>query len=440
MPILQWFTVVLMTLIWLPLHAQDTEIEALVNQVSQNNLQMHLDSLCYAGGNYSRITFTDGNYAAAEYIARYFESLPGISYVERDTFNVAVASTPYDTYPLINIIAHLDGNGENPGTYIVGGHYDASASRESNYDFFWPYRQAQGADDNATGVAAAMELARILSDPVSNFHNKDHIKFIAFAAEEYHPEHDGYHHLGSLYDAQKMNQSGTNILGVTILDMIAYNPNYDYIEVITDFNSTWLADSVLVNGPRYVPDLITNDHPLPDVTYSDHDSYQRYGYPAILLMENDAPWNNDLPHYTSNGNYHTTNDKIETVNMSLLKKVTQLGLATAAELTVDRSVTTIFAQTEQTITGNILDIYPNPFNAVSKIRYSLQNPDHIRIRIFDVRGLEIIRLADNFYPAGSYETSWDGKNIRGNEVASGMYLLSLETSHEILTKKLFYVR
>jgi Zn-dependent M28 family amino/carboxypeptidase len=333
----------------------------------------------------------------------------------------------------------MDGNGENPGTYIVGGHYDASASRESNYDFFWQYRQAQGADDNATGVAATMEMARILSDPSNNFNNKDHIRFIAFAAEEYHPEHAAYHHLGSLWDAKKMNQSGENILGVTILDMIGYNPNYDYIEVITDINSTWLADSVLVNGSRYVPELITNNHPLPDVPYSDHESYQEYGFPAILLMENDAPWNNDLPYYTSNGNYHTTNDKIETVNFSQCTKVTQIALATIAELTIENNVSALWNSRRKHI-ASALDVSPNPFNSVTKIHYSLPAPEQIRIRIFDILGREVYRLVDGYQFAGSHEVRWNAKNMQGRDVASGMYMLTFETSREILTRKLFYVR
>ena len=422
-----------------PLQSQNAQIETLVSLVSQQNLEKHLDSLTYAGGMRSRITFTDGNYIAADYIARYFESLPGISFIERDTFNIAVAAAPYNTYPVINIVAQLDGTAENPKTFIVGGHYDASGSRESGYETLWSIRQAQGADDNATGVAATMEMARILGDPDNDFKSKHNIRFIAFAAEEYHPEHDGYHHLGSLYDAQKMNKTGVDVSGVLVLDMIAYNPNYDYIEVITNTSSTWLADSTLVNGPRYVPDLITNDHPLPDVPYSDHDSYQQYGYPAILLMENDKPWNNDSPYYIANPNYHTTNDKKETLNNSLLTRVTKLGLATIAELNMDRTISLVRV-INQVTTGEPLRIFPNPFNSVAKIHFSLKQPENIRIRIFDIRGREIFTLYDNFMSAGEHELSWNGKNMAGMDVASGMYLISLETGRDIVSKRLLYVR
>jgi hypothetical protein len=407
--------------------------------VSKSNLEEHVDSLAYAGGNRSRITFTDGNYAAADYIARYFESLPGISFVERDTFNIAVASSPYDTYPVINIVAQLDGISENPKTFIVGGHYDASASRQTGYDTFWSIRQAQGADDNATGVAATMELARILSDPAYNFKSEHNIRFIAFAAEEYHPKHNSYHHLGSIYDARKISKDGLDVSGVLVMDMIAFNPNYDYIEVITNSSSTWLADSVLVNQPRYVPDLITNDHPLPDVPYSDHQSYQEQGYAAILLMENDRPWNDDSPYYTANPNYHTDSDTKETLNMSSLIKVTKLALATAAELNLDPSVSTIRV-IDQFAAEDQFNIFPNPFNSVTTVHFSLAQPAQIRVRIFDIRGREVNSLYDDFMNAGSHQLSWNGRNNSGADVASGMYLISFETPEKIISKKVFYVR
>ena len=433
------FIIVILVCVTNSLFAQNTQIETLVSKVSQSDLVGHVDSLAYAGGQRSRITFTDGNYLSADYIARYFESLPGISFVERDTFNIVVASSPYNTYPVINIVAQLDGTSENPKTFIVGGHYDASASRESSYETFWLIRSAQGADDNATGVAATMEIARILSDPDNNFKSEHNIRFVAFAAEEYHPKHSNYHHMGSLFDVQKINKAGLDVSGVLVLDMIAYNPNYDYIEIITNTASSWLADSVYVNGPRYVPDLITNSSPFPDVPYSDHQSYQEAGYSAILLMENDAPWNNDSPYYTANPHYHTTNDKIETINNQQLTKVTKLALATVAELNIDRSVSAIhnliqFASNDQ------FQIYPNPFNSVTKIRFALPKTELIRVRVFDVLGREVNRLYDDNMSAGSHEIIWNGKNMSGADVSSGMYLIALETPQEIVSKKVFYVR
>ena len=424
----------------LPLVAQNAKIESLVASVSQKNIQQHLDSLSYAGGYKSRISYTPGNYIAADYIARYFESLPGITYVERDTFYMGRAAAPYDKYPLINIIAHIDGQAENPKSFIIGGHYDASGSNQSNYNTFWSIRQAQGSDDNATGVATTMELARILSDPVLNFTSANNIRFIAFAAEENHPVYSSYHHLGSLYDVQKIGKEAMNVNGVLMLDMIGYNPNYDYVEVISDQASTWLADSVLINADRYVPDLYINDHPLPDVPYSDHQSYQEAGYPAILLMENDAPWNSDLPYYIANPYYHTESDVISTVRMSQVIKVARLGLATVAELNMNGTVSGLTSLVLENDAHGQIDVSPNPFNSETKIQFTQKNPGPVTVRIFDIMGRAIVTLLDSQQKSGYHSIHWDGTNSFGQPVVSGNYILSVKFSNHQIVRRLALVK
>ena len=396
------------------LSAQKVEIQELVDKASISEIQTSMDSLCWAGGYQSRITYTGGSYYSAEYIATYFESLPGITNVERDTFYMHYASSPYDTYPLINISAYLEGSADDPELIIVGGHHDASASNDSDYNLYWDTRKAQGADDNASGAAAVMEIARVLSDPENGYSNKNTIKFMAFAAEEYHPKHAGYHHLGSLYDAWKADGQDLNIGGVIVLDMICYNTITDYIEVISDANSLWLADTVLSCANRYVPDLTTNDHPLPDVPYSDHDSYQQYGYPAILLMENDRPWNDHLPYYTRNPYYHTESDLIGTIRISLLEKVTKLGLASVAVLGEREVITSI----QQDISNNFeknetkVSLYPNPFNSETKINFHLRKASTISIKIYNLLGQQVANLInDQYYTEGTHSATFDGANL-----------------------------
>jgi hypothetical protein len=394
--------------------AQQAEIQQLVGKVSGLEIQTHLDSLCWAGGYQSRITYTDGNYYSAEYIASYFESLPGITKVERDTFYIEQATSPYDTYPLINIAAYLEGSLEDPEIIIVGGHYDASANNDPDYNLYWDMRKAQGADDNASGVVAVMEIARILSDTENGYKNKNTIKFIAFAAEEYHPKHDGYHHVGSRYDAWIADTQDLNIGGVIVLDMICYNTITDYIEVISDFNSSWLADTVLSSAAKYVSDLVMNDYPLPDVSYSDHESYQIRGYPAILLMENDRPWNDDLPNYTHNPYYHTEADLIGTIRPSQLEKVTKLGLASVAVLGERENITSIYQgiATKSKKNETIISIFPNPFNSDTRINFQLKKGSAISILIYNLLGQRVASLInDQYYTEGIHQVSFSSRNL-----------------------------
>jgi hypothetical protein len=407
-------------------NAQNQEIQDLVDKISISTIEETLDSLCWAGGHQSRITFTPGSYYGAEYIATYFESLPGISKVVRDTFYMVYSTPPYDTYPMINISAYLEGTAEDPELIVVGGHHDASSNNDPDYSTYWETRKAQGADDNASGVAAVMEIARVLSDPQNGYQNTNTIKFIAYGAEEYHPMHAGYHHIGSLYDAQMINKEDLNLTAVLVLDMITYNTEMDYIEVISDENSLWLADTVLSCAERYVPGLTTNDHPLPDVPYSDHESYQQYGYPAILMMENDKPWNDHLPYYTANPYYHKEADIIETLRMSQLEKVAKLGLASTAVLgqrtsvtAIQQNLTTVEEQSETQIS-----IYPNPFNSETTINFNLQKASEITISVYNILGEKVSALVnDQNYQPGSHSVRFDGTNL-----TSGTYFCQIISS------------
>jgi len=398
------------------------EIQSLVDKVSIEKMYQHLEELCWADGHQSRVTFTPGNYKAVEYIEEYFNSLPGITEVVLDTFYLSMAITPYDQYPIINVIATKQGESQTPELIILGGHYDASGSRESNWATNWQTLKAQGADDNASGVAAMLETARIITDPENNFQNKHTIKFIAFAAEEYHPKIPGVHHAGSLYDAYAMYDQQQKLAAVIVLDMIAYNTIKDYVEVISNVKSLWLADLIYDYVDLYVSDLTTNSYPV-NVPYSDHESYQIYGFPAILLMENDSPWNSDPPNYSRNPHYHTQSDTIGTLRASLLEKVTRLALASVADLCSQDQITYVADNRRSDYSEfSLPSIYPNPFNESTRIRFYVDVDTRVNITIYNMKGEKITTLSDQLYNYGSHEITWNSQNL-----ASGLYFCVIQS-------------
>ncbi len=85
--------------------------------------------------------------------------------------------------------------------------------------------------------------------------------------------------------------------------------------------------------------------------------------------------------------------------------------------------------------------YPNPFNGSTKITFKVNHQEKINLTIFDINGKEVRHLINN---QGStkrrHEVIWDGKNNAGKEVASGLYLYSLETESFSKTKKLLYLK
>ncbi|MFK7846156.1 MAG: T9SS type A sorting domain-containing protein [Rhodothermales bacterium] len=83
----------------------------------------------------------------------------------------------------------------------------------------------------------------------------------------------------------------------------------------------------------------------------------------------------------------------------------------------------------------LMGAYPNPFVPATTIRFSVPEPEHVSITIFDVTGREVHDLVDQFMQAGTYSIPWDATGM-----ASGMYLYRLRigafstSKHMLLTK------
>lgn len=65
--------------------------------------------------------------------------------------------------------------------------------------------------------------------------------------------------------------------------------------------------------------------------------------------------------------------------------------------------------------------FPNPFNPSTKIAFELPKASHVTLKIYDVLGREVAQIADQNYPAGYNEITWNGINGNGEQVASGVY-------------------
>lgn len=165
----------------------EQEIANMIKEVSVENLSNHIQHLEYAGGTHSRITFTPGVDSASVYVMEQFKSIPGLTSVEYDTFYVSTAKSPYDLQPQVNVIATIEGRRYPERSYVIGAHIDATADRDYGWGSQganWQSIDAPGADDNATGVAAILEIARIMADPESDFSADYTIKLVGFGAEE----------------------------------------------------------------------------------------------------------------------------------------------------------------------------------------------------------------------------------------------------------------
>jgi Zn-dependent M28 family amino/carboxypeptidase len=217
------------------------------------------------------------------------------------------------TFP--NVIGTLPGTVCPGASIIVGAHYDAGEG-------------ATGADDNASGVAAVLEIARLLS--TQSF--QPSIQFVGFSFEE-----DGL--IGSKQMAHEAGTAHARIAGVLVLDMIGYTcdesgcqtypPGYsgpgigNFISVTGNTVSAPLLQTFTAASASAVPALPVSPLEVPangdhDTRGSDHSPFWDWGYRALAI--------DDTANFR-NPNYHTPLDTLSTLDLSFAADVTNAILA-----------------------------------------------------------------------------------------------------------------
>ena len=93
----------------------------------------------------------------------------------------------------------------------------------------------------------------------------------------------------------------------------------------------------------------------------------------------------------------------------------------------------------------LLANFPNPFNPDTYIPYQLHAPTHVRLNIYDVRGALVREIDLGYRAAGQYLTStsavhWDGRDHRGERVASGVYLYQLQAGPVAHVRKMLLLK
>lgn len=414
-------------------------IQKMIDSVSAENLWTYVRTLESAGGYHSRVDYTPGYDSAAAYLLRTLTSFRSLTSVKFDTFYVPAALSPFNTRPLVNVVATLAGKKDPSKIILIGAHLDACANKMPGWQQDWGTVPAPGADDDASGVAALVELARVMSDSLFFFSNDYTIQFVAFGAEESIPAYPSWTY-GSLHFAQHARAEGKNILGTICLDMIGYNSSYMYLAVVADSQSSWLGEHCRAMNDKYKVGLIMNTPPFPTHSYSDHASLWASGYQAILLIENFLP-TVDGPYYQKNNLYHSSGDTAGALNFELIKRSTQLTLAAAAELSGSSSTDVFAVHGREPASFSLSQNYPNPFNPNTMISYHLpaRLPDgqagqaglpvnsHTTLMVLDILGREVATLVNREMEAGTYVVEWNAWNV-----PSGIYFCRL--THGKLTQ------
>ena len=218
-----------------------------------------------------------------------------------------------------NVEARLPGR--ERGLLVVGAHYDTAPG-------------TPGADDNASGVAVLLELARLLRAKAPRLS----IAFAAFSTEE--PPQFGSDEMGSRHYARGLVERGEAVAGMLSLEMLgffartpgsqAYPPllkwlypdRGDFIGLVGNLSSrAFLKRVASALKPRLAVPLQSACLPgwVAGVSLSDHDSFWRLGLPAVMVTDTA---------FFRNPHYHAPTDLPDTLDYPAMAAVTE-GLAGA---------------------------------------------------------------------------------------------------------------
>ncbi|MCD4651067.1 MAG: T9SS type A sorting domain-containing protein [Candidatus Cloacimonetes bacterium] len=84
--------------------------------------------------------------------------------------------------------------------------------------------------------------------------------------------------------------------------------------------------------------------------------------------------------------------------------------------------------------------YPNPFNPVTTIGYSLKETGMVNVIVFNMRGQKVTTLVNETQKAGRYSVVWDGKSDTGKDISSGVYFYRMKTGRYTSTKKMILMK
>lgn len=211
-----------------------------------------------------------------------------------------------------NLIAEKTGTAKE--VVIIGAHYDTVPG-------------TPGADDNASGLAGLLELARLHQRSA----NKKTLIFAAFVNEE--PPCFGSHHMGSMIYANHLKEQRVPVEVMISLEMIGYFTHEiiqkypvpcmrffyprtaDFIGVVGNFRSSKYV-SFFKKGIRKHSSISSRSLTAPEffggINLSDHYAFWHHGYRAIMITDTS---------FFRNTNYHLETDTIDTLNFEQMAEV-----------------------------------------------------------------------------------------------------------------------
>ena len=314
-------------------------------QINEENLKKHIYYLA-SDELQGRLTGSEGETKAANYLSAEFKKLglklyEGKEFIQNFEYNVKLNPHDDKTSTVVkgkNVIAVLDNKAEK--TIVIGAHYDHLGLNE-HHNSTLANSEGQihnGADDNASGTAAVLELARLFSQNKT----KENVNYILalFSGEE-----DGL--MGSKKLAETIKTNYPNTIFMINMDMVGRLNKDNNLTVGGVGTSPILPDLV----KKYKPESINLSLDESGVGPSDHTSFYLKDIPVLFLFTG------------THTDYHKPTDDAEKINYSGQKTITNYVFNLANALGNEKEIP--FTKTKVAATKSVpkykvsLGIMPN---------------------------------------------------------------------------------
>ncbi len=293
-------------------YGQDSFSDSIITQSSLRQSVFFLSQDSLKG----RLTGSAGAEVASKFIASKFDSIGLIPFEGiQKYFDHFTADYQRKKIPALNVMAMLPGKNNNDSLVIFSAHYDHIGQKDDmpyNKEYNYKDDIYNGANDNATGVAALLELARYYK---AKNNNRYSIWFVAFSGEE----------MGMLGSSYLMNKTNPKIVKAVInLEMLGRPASGKcFIASFRNRPIGNLLNEYLEKTERVVDKKYFIDDPYPDENLSSRSDH----YPFARKVKNAFTIMGTSP---TDEYYHSVDDEYETIDFDFLWKATK-NIAKACE-------------------------------------------------------------------------------------------------------------
>lgn len=326
-------------------------------------------------------------------------------------YDVAFQPFTHNRVACRNIVATRTGATVPGEVFVVGGHYDSTSQS--------PTSVAPGAEDNASGTAMVMELARLAAGRTFD----RTLQFVLFDAEE-----RGL--IGSEFFVDDAVTAGRDIVGALIHDMVAFHAGHYAIRIEGQVPWESLMSAMAANV-----DALTDLGWQKDYYSwgSDHVPFQQAGYPAFLAIDYD---------YDAYAHYHRTTDTWAAIaaTAAMSVQVARAGAGLVADLAGLQP--DYAAGVEDVVPASLpaLAAAPNPFNPRVTLSFTVGEAGFAELAVFDLAGRRLRVLHAGALAAGPHGFAWDGVDEDGRALPSGAYLCRLALPQGTVAVRVSLVR